>query len=48
VVRPRQATFFETLEVAPAFAERVRDAKREERFLGASVRGYLRKPYVPG
>jgi flavin-dependent dehydrogenase len=42
------ASFFETLGIAPAFAERVRAATREERFLGASVRGYLRTPYGPG
>jgi 2-polyprenyl-6-methoxyphenol hydroxylase-like FAD-dependent oxidoreductase len=43
-----EATFFETLEIAPAFANRVRSAKREERFLGAALRGYFRKPFGPG
>jgi 2-polyprenyl-6-methoxyphenol hydroxylase-like FAD-dependent oxidoreductase len=33
---------------APAFAERMRAAKREERFVGAPVPGYFRKPYGPG
>ena len=33
--------FFETLDTAPEFAERVRAAKREERFVGAAVPGLL-------
>jgi 2-polyprenyl-6-methoxyphenol hydroxylase-like FAD-dependent oxidoreductase len=40
--------FLETLDLAPAFSERVRAAKREERFLGAAVPGYFRKPHGPG
>jgi flavin-dependent dehydrogenase len=40
--------FFETLDTAPEFAERVRGAKREERFVGAAVPGYFRRPYGPG
>jgi flavin-dependent dehydrogenase len=44
-----EGTYHETLEaIAPAFAERVRGAKREERFAGAAVRGYFRKPFGPG
>ena len=43
-----EATFLETLEIAPAFADRVRDARREERFVGTAVRGYFRKPFGPG
>jgi flavin-dependent dehydrogenase len=43
-----EPTFLETLEIAPAFAERVRGAKREERFAGTAVGGYLRKPFGPG
>jgi 2-polyprenyl-6-methoxyphenol hydroxylase-like FAD-dependent oxidoreductase len=43
-----EATFLETLEIDPAFAERVRNAKREERFVGAALRGYFRKPFGPG
>ncbi len=43
-----EATFLETLEIAPAFAERVRAARREERFVGTAVRGYFRKPFGPG
>ena len=40
--------FFETLDTAPELAERVRGAKREERFVGAAVPGYFRRPYGPG
>lgn len=43
-----EGTYLETLEIAPAFAERLRGAKREERFVGTAVRGYLRKPFGPG
>ena len=48
VRRDIEATYLETLEIAPAFAERVRGAKREERFVGTAVRGYFRKPFGPG
>ena len=40
--------FFETLDTAPELAERVRAAKREERFVGAAVPGYFRRPYGRG
>jgi 2-polyprenyl-6-methoxyphenol hydroxylase-like FAD-dependent oxidoreductase len=40
--------FAETLDLAPEFAERVRAAKREERFVGAAVPGYFRTPYGQG
>ena len=40
--------FFDTLDAAPEFAERVRGAKREAHFVGAAVPGYFRKPYGPG
>jgi 2-polyprenyl-6-methoxyphenol hydroxylase-like FAD-dependent oxidoreductase len=33
---------------APAFKERIGAAKREERFFGAAVPGFFRKPYGPG
>jgi 2-polyprenyl-6-methoxyphenol hydroxylase-like FAD-dependent oxidoreductase len=36
------------LEMAPAFAERVRVATREERFVGTAVPNYFRRPYGPG
>jgi len=40
--------FMESLDRAPAFAERVRAAKREDRFYGTPVPNYLRKPFGPG
>ena len=43
-----EGSFLETLEIAPEFAERVRAARREERFAGAAVRGWFRKPFGPG
>jgi flavin-dependent dehydrogenase len=43
-----EGNFLKTLDLAPEFADRVRAATRVERFTGASVPGYLRKPYGPG
>ena len=43
-----EANYLKTLELAPEFAERVRGAKREERFAGGSVPNFFRKPYGPG
>ena len=43
-----KGNFLETLELAPSFADRVRAARREERFAGAAVSNYFRKPYGPG
>ena len=43
-----EGNYHRTLENAPEFAERVRAAKREERFSGTPVPGYFRKPYGPG
>jgi 2-polyprenyl-6-methoxyphenol hydroxylase-like FAD-dependent oxidoreductase len=36
------------LEMAPGFAERVRAATREARYVGIAVPNYFRKPYGPG
>jgi 2-polyprenyl-6-methoxyphenol hydroxylase-like FAD-dependent oxidoreductase len=36
------------IESVPAFADRVRAARREERFVGAAVHNYFRKPHGPG
>jgi 2-polyprenyl-6-methoxyphenol hydroxylase-like FAD-dependent oxidoreductase len=36
------------LELAPPFADRVRAATREGRFVGAAVPNFFRKPYGPG
>jgi flavin-dependent dehydrogenase len=43
-----EGNFFKTLDLVPEFADRVRAATRAERFTGAGVTGYLRKPYGPG
>jgi flavin-dependent dehydrogenase len=45
-----EAHFYRIVEDAsPAFAERVRAAKREERWIGtAETRNFFRKPYGPG
>jgi flavin-dependent dehydrogenase len=44
-----EGNFFKALELAPEFAERVRGAKRETKFIGsAELPGYFRKPFGPG
>lgn len=43
-----EANFLKTLELAPAFADRVRQAERVERFTGGGVVNVLRTPYGPG
>jgi flavin-dependent dehydrogenase len=44
-----EGNFLRTLELAPAFAERVRQGRREERFTGtAELLNFFRKPYGPG
>jgi flavin-dependent dehydrogenase len=44
-----QAAFSNILEQAPAFAERVRLGRREDRFSGtAEMRNFFRKPFGPG
>jgi 2-polyprenyl-6-methoxyphenol hydroxylase-like FAD-dependent oxidoreductase len=43
-----EANYLKTLELAPEFAERVRDATREERFEGGAVRNFFRKPFGAG
>ena len=43
-----ESHFLAALERAPAFANRVRDARREERFLGMGVPNFFRKPFGPG
>ena len=41
--------FLKTLDLAPRFAERVRQGKQEERFVGtADLPNFFRKPYGPG
>ena len=43
-----EANFMKTLDLAPDFAERVRGAKREERFTGGGVPNFFRRPFGPG
>jgi flavin-dependent dehydrogenase len=43
-----EGNYLRTIELAPAFAERLRGARREARFAGAAVPNYFRKPYGPG
>jgi 2-polyprenyl-6-methoxyphenol hydroxylase-like FAD-dependent oxidoreductase len=43
-----EGNYLKTIELVPAFADRLRGAKREARFAGAAVPNYFRKPYGPG
>jgi flavin-dependent dehydrogenase len=44
-----EGNLFKALDLAPEFAERVRGAKRESKFVGsAELPGYFRKPFGPG
>ena len=43
-----EANYLKTLQLVPPFADRVRAARRETRFVGTAVRNYFRKPYGPG
>jgi flavin-dependent dehydrogenase len=43
-----EANYLKTLDLAPAFADRVRDATREERFSGGGVPNFFRTPFGPG
>src|SRR5438270_931063 len=43
-----EGNWMKMLEQAPPFAERVRGAKREAKFVGAALPNFFRKPYGPG
>jgi flavin-dependent dehydrogenase len=43
-----EGNFLTAIDLAPAFADRLRRARREERFAGMVVPGYFRKPFGPG
>ena len=43
-----EGNYLKMLEMAPSFAERVRGATREARFVGTAVPNFFRKPYGPG
>jgi 2-polyprenyl-6-methoxyphenol hydroxylase-like FAD-dependent oxidoreductase len=40
--------YHKVIDLVPSFAERLRAARREERFVGTSVPNYFRKPWGPG
>jgi 2-polyprenyl-6-methoxyphenol hydroxylase-like FAD-dependent oxidoreductase len=46
--RDIEGNYMKVLEAVPSFAARIRGARREERFAGASVPNYFRKPFGPG
>ncbi len=46
--RDIEANYLKTLELVPPFADRLRAATREARFVGTAVPNYFRKPYGPG
>ncbi|HEU4334432.1 MAG TPA: FAD-dependent monooxygenase, partial [Candidatus Eisenbacteria bacterium] len=43
-----EGNYHRVIDMAPAFAERLRSSKREDRFYGMAVPNYFRKPYGPG
>lgn len=43
-----EGNYLKTIGLAPAFADRLRNARRESRFIGTAVPNYFRKPYGPG
>jgi 2-polyprenyl-6-methoxyphenol hydroxylase-like FAD-dependent oxidoreductase len=43
-----EGNFSKMIDLAPALAERMRQGKREDRFYGAFVANYFRKPFGPG
>jgi 2-polyprenyl-6-methoxyphenol hydroxylase-like FAD-dependent oxidoreductase len=43
-----EGNYRKTIALAPAFADRLRGARREARFIGAAVPNYFRKPYGRG
>ena len=46
--RDIEGNFMKMLDLVPSFADRIRAARREERFVGTAVSNYFRKPYGPG
>jgi 2-polyprenyl-6-methoxyphenol hydroxylase-like FAD-dependent oxidoreductase len=43
-----ERSYLRAIDLAPEFAERLRRARREARFAGATVPNFFRKPYGPG
>jgi flavin-dependent dehydrogenase len=46
--RDIEATYLNSFELAPEFADRVRRAKRQAPFRGAAIPNFFRKPFGPG
>jgi 2-polyprenyl-6-methoxyphenol hydroxylase-like FAD-dependent oxidoreductase len=43
-----EGCFLQTIDLAPEFAERLREARREARFAGSAVPNFFRRPFGPG
>jgi 2-polyprenyl-6-methoxyphenol hydroxylase-like FAD-dependent oxidoreductase len=43
-----EGNYHKVISLSPSFAERIRSARREERFAGMPVPNYFRKPFGPG
>jgi 2-polyprenyl-6-methoxyphenol hydroxylase-like FAD-dependent oxidoreductase len=43
-----EANFLKTLELSPSLADRLRGARREDRFYGGTSPNYFRQPFGPG
>jgi 2-polyprenyl-6-methoxyphenol hydroxylase-like FAD-dependent oxidoreductase len=43
-----ESNFLKAIDLVPDFADRLRRARREERFAGMAVPGYFRRPFGPG
>ncbi|MFH9137381.1 NAD(P)/FAD-dependent oxidoreductase [Streptomyces sp. NPDC017524] len=43
-----EGNYFKNFTLAPAWAERIREAKREDRIVGAALPNFFRKPFGPG
>lgn len=43
-----EGNYLKTLDLVPSFADRIRAARRETRFVGAAVPSYFRQPFGPG
>jgi len=46
--KEHESHWLRMIDMVPAFANRLRAAKREERFYGTNVPNFFRKPYGPG
>jgi 2-polyprenyl-6-methoxyphenol hydroxylase-like FAD-dependent oxidoreductase len=46
--RDFEGNYLKTFDLVPPFAERIRAARREARFIGSAVPNYLRKPFGSG